>query len=126
MSISVGRIVSNVFQAWLDRKKRIPFHLLDNDLFNFVFLKFNENESGYYMIIHHIAADGWSCFLLFQEINEIYEALEAGQSIDDVPGHSYLQYIADEQTYLKSQQAKEDKEFWHHTFYLSGTSKPVT
>ncbi|MFC2146129.1 amino acid adenylation domain-containing protein, partial [Acidobacteriota bacterium] len=102
-------------QEWLKRTSTKPFRLLDSDLFYFACIKFNENEMGYYMNFHHCVSDGWSLFFLIMEINDIYESLEAGKSIDYNPNPSYIQYINDEQEYLKSEQFKKDKDFWHST-----------
>ena len=70
-------------RVWLERITKKTFQLIDSDLFFFAYIKFNEIESGYYLKLHHLVSDGWTCFLLFLEINEIYEALEAGKSIDE-------------------------------------------
>jgi hypothetical protein len=104
------------FQEWLDGIKRKSYHLLDSDLFHFVYVIFNEKESGYFLNIHHIVADGWTCFLLFKDIDEIYEALESGKPITNTLKPSYSKYITDELEYLQSQQLKKDQEFWHQTF----------
>jgi amino acid adenylation domain-containing protein/thioester reductase-like protein/non-ribosomal peptide synthase protein (TIGR01720 family) len=111
-----GANIKRGFQVWLDRIKRKPFNLIDSDLFYFAYVKFNENESGYLLKIHHIVADGWTCLLLFKEINEIYEALQAGKQIINKPNPTYIQYVTDEHEYMKSRQMKMDKEFWHNTF----------
>ncbi len=102
------------FREWLDGHTDEPFHW-DGDLFYWACIKFNDKESGYYQKIHHTVTDGWSTFLIFQEINKMYEALEAGEPVDESPNPSYLNYIADERTYLDSPQAQTDKAFWHET-----------
>jgi amino acid adenylation domain-containing protein len=102
-------------QEWLDRAAAKPFKLIDSDLFYFACITFNENESGFLLKLHHCISDGWTCFSLIMNIDEIYGTLEAGQSVTDSPNPSYVQYIADEQDYLKSEQFEKDKEFWHQT-----------
>jgi amino acid adenylation domain-containing protein len=120
-------------KEWMDRNTAKPFDLIDSDLFYFAHVKFNEEESGYYMNLHHIIADQWACFLLFKEINKVYEDLESGKIIDNHPNLSYLQYISYEREYLDSTRAKEDREFWHNYLVplpeaveLSSTSGDIT
>jgi amino acid adenylation domain-containing protein/thioester reductase-like protein len=100
-------------KEWVDRMSQTPFEFQDNDLFYFACIKFSENESGYYLKIHHTIADGWSCYLLFTEINEIYENLQSGKRVDNIAKPSYLQYIKDEKEYLESPLVQLDKKFWH-------------
>ncbi|MGE5342597.1 MAG: amino acid adenylation domain-containing protein [Candidatus Omnitrophota bacterium] len=100
-------------QDWTTKTSQIHFNLIDSDLFYFACIKFNENEYGYYIKLHHLISDGWSFFLLFSEIDKIYEALKDGKKIHENPNPSYIEYIKDEQDYLNSDQFKEDRKFWH-------------
>ncbi len=100
-------------QEWIHMNSQKTFELIDHDLYYFSCIKFNDEEYGYYMKTHHLVSDGWTCALLITEIHEIYSSLKAGKRIDDEPNPSYLRYISDEQDYLNSVQAENDKEFWH-------------
>jgi amino acid adenylation domain-containing protein/thioester reductase-like protein/non-ribosomal peptide synthase protein (TIGR01720 family) len=102
-------------REWVKRVTQKPVELIDSGLFYFAYIKYNENESGYYMKFLHTVSDGWSCLLLLAEINQIYEALATGKPIDETPNPSYIQYISDEQEYLTSEKLKKDKDFWHKT-----------
>jgi acyl carrier protein len=104
-------------QRWIRLHTEEPFQLVDSDLFYFAYIKFNKKESGYYMKVHHIISDGWTIHLLVAEINRHYENLQAGQPTGDGPNPSYTEYIYDEQEYLMSPRAKEDREFWHRTMW---------
>ncbi|MGE5342598.1 MAG: amino acid adenylation domain-containing protein [Candidatus Omnitrophota bacterium] len=97
---------------WAIKISQTPFNLIDSDLFYFACIKFNENEYGYYFKQHHIITDGWTIFLILDEVDKIYEDLKAGNAVKDIPNPSYIEYINDENDYLMSAQAKEDKEFW--------------
>ncbi|MGD2089467.1 MAG: amino acid adenylation domain-containing protein, partial [Candidatus Aminicenantes bacterium] len=99
-------------EKWLETDARKGFDLLDNDLFYFAYIKFNEKTSGYYVKLHHIICDAVSIHFIFKEINKIYQDIKSGKTIDNKPNPSYLQYIAREQAYLKSSRVKEDMEFW--------------
>lgn len=97
---------------WLEQKTREPFNLIDNDLFYFAYIRFNQDESGYYLKLHHSIFDGWSLFLLLEEINAIYAKLEKGIQTDTAQTPSYVNYIRDEQAYIDSEDFEKDKAFW--------------
>jgi amino acid adenylation domain-containing protein len=108
-------------QQWVERQSSTPFELIDSPLFYFAILQLNDRESGYYMNLHHIISDQWTCYLLFREINKVYDALAAGETIDETPNFSYQWYISDERDYLNSSLAGEDLEFWiDYLFPLPG------
>jgi amino acid adenylation domain-containing protein len=111
-------------ERWLKINNEKAFNLIDNDLFYFACVKFNEKESGYYMKLHHIISDGWTVFLVFSGIHKIYTELKAGKTIDDKLNPSYLEFLTDEMNYLKSPQAKRDLEFWYKK--LDPMPEPVT
>ncbi|HLP59471.1 MAG TPA: condensation domain-containing protein, partial [Candidatus Deferrimicrobium sp.] len=102
-------------RAWLSAKSAAPFDSLNDRLYYFARLRFNEKETGYYLKIHHIIADGWAiCILLAGQIDHIYKELAAGkvESNDTYP--SYLEYLSDEKAYLDSDQVEKDKAYWHN------------
>jgi amino acid adenylation domain-containing protein len=92
---------------------RTPMPLINTRLFYFAYLRFSEKESGFYLKLHHLVTDGWSLFLLINEITGVYEALQAGNPVDKTPKPSYIRYIMDEKEYLKSPGAESDRRFWH-------------
>jgi hypothetical protein len=100
-------------QRWLDRINEEPAGMIDDDLFYFAYLKFNRQESGYYMKFHHIGVDGWVWGLLVREIDSLYRTLKEGGAVERCAAPSYIRYISDEQDYLTSSRAKRDMEFWH-------------
>jgi iturin family lipopeptide synthetase B len=97
----------------MDGKTLEPFLFLGSPLFYFAYIRFNSRESGYYLKLHHIVADGWTFLLLFEEIDTLYKQLSSGEAIDHTPTPSYIRYIGDEKAYLYSPQAVEDRESWH-------------
>jgi amino acid adenylation domain-containing protein/non-ribosomal peptide synthase protein (TIGR01720 family) len=90
-----------------------PFALTNAPLFYFAYVRFNRQESGYLVKLHHLVADGWTTLLLFEEIDRVYRQLEVGEPVDRTPAPSYVQYIREEKAYLHSPQARQDREFWH-------------
>jgi bacitracin synthase 3 len=100
---------------WARQKSREPFRLIDGDLFYFCYYTTGPNESGYYLKTHHINSDAGGALCMFNEIDEIYKTLEAGNAVDRSPKPSYLRFIEAELEYLDSPQAHGNKAFWHRS-----------
>ena len=101
------------FEQWMLQRNTEPLPYVDTPLYYFAFLKLGEGRSGYYMRIHHGVSDGWTTFLLAQEIHRLYNALKGGAGPAPQQLYQYKNYIMEEEAYLKSQQAKDDMAFWH-------------
>ena len=56
------------YSKWLKEKVKSPIKFIDNDLFYFAIIKWNDNEGGFFFNIHHIIADGWTANLIIGEI----------------------------------------------------------
>ncbi|MCP4147327.1 MAG: amino acid adenylation domain-containing protein [bacterium] len=108
-----GEEISDGFTKWARENADKPFKLIDSDLFYFANIKFSAETTGYCIKLHHLLSDGWTFLLLFNEIDRIYRQLEQGEPVDESPNPSYLDYLADEKTYLTSPQLKKDREYWH-------------
>jgi amino acid adenylation domain-containing protein/thioester reductase-like protein/non-ribosomal peptide synthase protein (TIGR01720 family) len=103
----------NTLDKWLKNKTIEPFNLIENDLFYFSLIKFNNAESGYYIKMHHIISDGWTLLnLLIEDIERYYDMLKNGLAPDDSTNPSYIDFILREKEYLASPQAEKDREFW--------------
>ncbi|MGE5339957.1 MAG: amino acid adenylation domain-containing protein, partial [Candidatus Omnitrophota bacterium] len=105
----------NAFRRWLDGELHTSFRILNNELFYFAFMLWNETESGFYMKMNHLVSDGWTVFLLARRINDVYRKLEQRKEIVTPEVYSYQRFISDEQAYLRSPRVLTDREFWHHT-----------
>lgn len=82
------------FQAWL-------FHLADDD-------------HALVIHIHHVATDGWSQRLLWEELSAHYRR-HCGLSADrqPTPVIQYRQFVAWQQGWLRTQEAKQQLAYWH-------------
>ncbi|UCH98458.1 MAG: amino acid adenylation domain-containing protein [Candidatus Aminicenantes bacterium] len=99
-------------EKWVLENNDKPFEFIDGDLFYFALITLNEEETGYYMKLHHIISDGGSTALLIHEIDSIYQELRSGKAWQPQPLPSHIQYMWDEKTYLNALQAKKDRESW--------------
>ena len=102
---------------WIAADVRRPFKLTGSDLFYFALVKFAGEEMGCYVKLHHLISDVWTFTLIFREIGQVYRQLEAGRAVDTGPNPSYRQYVRDEGAYLKSDQFRRDRQFWHKTLF---------
>jgi len=100
---------------WIDRIDAGPFPLTDSELFYFARLKLPQGDSGYFLKAHHIVADGWTLYMLFDQIEHRYRLRQRGERIDETAYPSYLDYLADERDYLNSDRAFIDREFFKQT-----------
>ncbi|MDK1290725.1 non-ribosomal peptide synthetase [Pseudoalteromonas umbrosa] len=65
-------------------------------------------------VIHHIAADAWSMDILKQEFFSVYNALDAGQSVElEKLDLQYSDYAAWQQSDERKVVFKEQLDYWH-------------
>ncbi|QJE01523.1 amino acid adenylation domain-containing protein [Massilia forsythiae] len=76
--------------------------------------------------IHHIIADGWSLVLFFDQLMDAYDVLAAGTGTiagTGAPQLGYLDYVAWQQRFLASPEARRQEDFWRA--YLKGASQQI-
>ncbi|MGJ4944087.1 amino acid adenylation domain-containing protein [Bradyrhizobium sp. HKCCYLS1011] len=88
------------FQAWLFR--------------------FDENDHGLVVGIHHVATDGWSQRLFWDELRAYYASRrgltsENGLASENLapPAIQYRQFVAWQQSWLRTRAAKQQLAYWH-------------
>jgi len=97
---------------WDSVQKKIPFNLIDCNLFYFALIKVNDSDGGYFIKIHHLISDAWTMVLLTNSILEYYTLLKNGESICENMKPSYLEYILKEEEYKKTLRYEKDKQYW--------------
>ncbi|WP_051776061.1 non-ribosomal peptide synthetase [Paenibacillus tyrfis] len=107
---------SEAAYSWLQSQFRKAFKLLKTALFEFMLIKINENENGFFVKLHHITSDGWTIQLMTQQITSTYMQLKLGTEGEVDAGYSYIDYLQQEQEYLKSPRFEKDKAFWKERF----------
>lgn len=114
---------SNEFYTWIKKDGKLPFDLIDSDLYVFKLFKINNNEGGFYIKIHHLISDAWSMTLMGTEITDFYYALKEGKETEKELFPSYLAHIKHEKEYEISVKYQEDRDYW---FSLFETPPPIT
>lgn len=107
---------ANCSKEFCETKLSLPFDIFDNRLYYFGVFKVSNQEYGYYIVLHHIIADGWSVQILVKKISELYNQLLLGITEEDVSDMSYKNFIDSEQCYLLSKQSLKDKYYWLSKF----------
>ncbi len=68
---------------------------------------------------HHILCDGWSMQIILQEVFNLYEAYNQGESLQLKPCHPYREYIS----WLQQQDNSQAQKFWEKK--LQGFEAPT-
>ncbi|GGZ64689.1 hypothetical protein GCM10010371_25440 [Streptomyces subrutilus] len=81
---------------------RRPFDLSTGPLLRALLIRLGAEDHLLVLVVHHIATDGWSMGLLWQELSEGYAALSQGRAPLSVP------LPVDYQTYARTQRERFD------------------
>lgn len=105
-------------QEWDIKETLKPFVLLDSDLYRFIIIKINDNNSGFFFNFHHIITDAWSLSIIKNRIVSDYMNLKKGTYEEDINQivPSYISYIENEQIYKNTNRYQKDKMFWEQQF----------
>ncbi|MCX7923159.1 MAG: amino acid adenylation domain-containing protein [Clostridia bacterium] len=104
------------YKIWVDNQTRAPFEFIDSDLFYFAIVRFENNEGGLYIKLHHMITDAWGMGLIVNRINDLYVKLKSGADVLYTQNPSYIEYALKEQEYKKSHGLWKDEGFWSERF----------
>jgi amino acid adenylation domain-containing protein/non-ribosomal peptide synthase protein (TIGR01720 family) len=91
---------------------RQRFEVGDHYMCSFAVFSIGGNRFGFFEKAHHMVADGLSAVAVAREIIELYPKLEAADLEEPSKEHSYIDFINDEQDYIKSEKYNKDKNYW--------------
>lgn len=94
------------------------YNIFSNEpTFDIKIFRFPNNQGGYVIQIHHLFSDSWTLGLVAHIVAENYNLLLNGQTdLDSQKSFSYIDYINDEDIYIKSEKFKKDEEYWNSVF----------
>jgi amino acid adenylation domain-containing protein len=84
-------------REWCDRQQTHPF-AYDACLYRAALLKISDQRWAWFFNQHHIATDGWSAYVVYGRVSEVYERLMKGEAVDATempPYEAYVQHEAD-------------------------------
>ncbi len=117
----------DAFYKWADIQAKVPFELINSDLFYFCFFKISENEGGAFVRTHHLISDAWTMLLMCNEIGSLYNKIINEETIPEENPPSYLDFIKSEAAFEESIDFELNKQFWSKVFDTapeSATLKP--
>lgn len=98
---------------WVTQEIQRPFDLTQDYMLRAYLMSERPNEFQLLIVIHHIAADGWSTAILIDELVSNYENYCAGQAINRKPlSIQYGDYAQWQRTYLTLDYLQEELEWW--------------
>ncbi|MDD5017715.1 MAG: amino acid adenylation domain-containing protein, partial [Eubacteriales bacterium] len=107
--------VSKLFE-WDTMQTQVPMPLIDSNLFYFALFRLNDEEGGIYAKFHHIISDALSIVEFSNQIMENYASLLDGRPTPDFELRSYVDFISEEESYLKSSRFSYDQRYWDNRF----------
>jgi len=99
-------------EKWMLTDLSQPFDPRRAPVFKFAVLQLAADRSLLYVSVHHLAMDGFGLSLFYQRIAEVYTALEAGLKCPPSSLSSLDLLLADEASYLDSEQFTRDQKYW--------------
>lgn len=99
------------FYRWEEQESRKPIDTSENFLFEFIMLKFSDDEGGYFIKVNHIIGDAWSIMQLVSDVKDIYSELVYG-NFNEYEKPSYLDFVDAEEEYFNSKRYASDKQYW--------------
>ncbi len=106
--------LDNLF-TWDEAQTKIPFRLIDSDLFYFALIKISDHDGGVYIKTHHLISDAWSMSIVADQIMQYYSELQSSALIDN-NNPSYMDILDREDIYFNSDRVQIDQEYWAEKF----------
>ena len=98
---------------WITETINQPFDLTKDHTLRASLLQLKQDEYLLVVVMHHIAADGWSMPILVNELLEIYKALEKGQAHQFPPlAIQYADFARWQRNHLQGEVLKEKLSYW--------------
>lgn len=97
---------------WWNQTLGAPFTWEDKPPWRFALISDGNDKSAIIMQYHHLTMDGWGTARLIQRWSEIYNLLEAGESVRPALALSYSNFIEESNDYRQSPAFAKDGEYW--------------
>jgi hypothetical protein len=104
------------FQDYLQDEFKRPMPLGDHSLFSISLLKGRDGQSYMLWRFHHLIADSVSTTMAMRHWTEAYLALTSDTPPELAPRSSYQSVIDADMEYLRSQNYKQDLDYWMRRF----------
>ncbi|PZT73577.1 MULTISPECIES: non-ribosomal peptide synthetase [unclassified Streptomyces] len=96
-----------------------PFDLAQGPPLRAALLRTGEHAYTFCLVVHHIAADGWSLGLLRSELAALYSAHRTGTAAELAEPGSYLAHAAGERAWLDGPEAAAALDHWRQLLHAA-------
>lgn len=79
VELKIVKVTQEQVQSLLNQEAKRPFNLESDLMLRACLLQIDEQEQILLLVMHHIASDGWSMGILWQQLASLYEALLSGK-----------------------------------------------
>jgi non-ribosomal peptide synthetase component F len=100
-------------QRLLKLESRRPFKLTSDLMLRSILIRLSEEENVLLLVMHHIASDGWSVEVLFQELGAFYDAFcnDKPSPLPELPVQ-YADYAIWQRQWLQSELFEQQLSYW--------------
>lgn len=94
-----------------------PFSVIEKSLYNIKLAKLPDGKGVILLNLHHLVSDAWTMILFLNEVYKYYIELVGEKNTEKFEKNpSYIEFIKDQNEYLKDSSFQKDKEFWENKF----------
>ena len=106
-------------ESFLKSDRASGIELAQAPLMRFTLIQLETDSYQFIWSHHHILFDGWSMQIILQEVFDLYESYNRGESLQLKFCHPYREYIS----WLQQQDSSQAKKFWQQR--LKGIEAPT-
>jgi len=107
---------------WIRQRNEQRFDF-ERPMFDSVLIRCADEKFLWYLKYHHIIADGWSGWLMFHHMSELYAQSVLGELPEKVDLPAFENYIRHERRYRTSSRARTTEDYWKKR--LAERSDPI-
>ena len=108
-------------EQFLKSDRALGFELEQAPLMRFTLIQLAQDNYQFIWSHHHLLLDGWSMQIVLQEVFDVYEADNRGESLQLKPCTPYREYIS----WLQQQDSSQAQEFWQKKLQGFAASTPL-
>ncbi len=108
-------------EQFLKSDRALGFELEQVPLMRFTLIQLDQDNYQFIWSHHHLLLDGWSMQIVLQEVFDLYEANNRGESLQLKPCLPYREYIS----WLQQQDSSQAQEFWQKKLQGFATPTPL-
>jgi amino acid adenylation domain-containing protein len=108
-------------KEYISKEVSRPFNLSQDDMLRAELIEIQKNEYALLLVLHHIAADGWSMPILLSEFSKLYNCYNTNEVPElKSPEIEYADYAIWQREYLDAEKLQSKLSYWEEK--LAGTA----